>query len=84
MVDLLREEENKYCADCEAKQPRWASWNLGVFLCIRCAGIHRNLGVHLTKVYTLITTLSNFFFAELREYACFVSSIFISLLYDKM
>ncbi|VDM38325.1 unnamed protein product [Toxocara canis] len=50
VVDLLREDENKYCADCEAKQPRWASWNLGVFLCIRCAGIHRNLGVHLTKV----------------------------------
>ena len=24
--------------------PRWASWNIGIFLCIRCAGIHRNLG----------------------------------------
>uniref|UniRef100_A0A915IM70 Arf-GAP domain-containing protein n=1 Tax=Romanomermis culicivorax TaxID=13658 RepID=A0A915IM70_ROMCU len=48
--DLLKEEENKYCADCEAKGPRWASWNLGVFLCIRCAGIHRNLGVHVSKV----------------------------------
>jgi len=30
--------------------PRWASWNLGIFLCIRCAGIHRNLGVHISKV----------------------------------
>ncbi|XP_041803929.1 stromal membrane-associated protein 1 [Chelmon rostratus] len=47
---LLREDDNKYCADCEAKGPRWASWNLGVFMCIRCAGIHRNLGVHISRV----------------------------------
>lgn len=47
---LLRDEDNKYCADCEAKGPRWASWNLGVFMCIRCAGIHRNLGVHISRV----------------------------------
>ncbi|GMT05821.1 hypothetical protein PENTCL1PPCAC_27995, partial [Pristionchus entomophagus] len=50
VLALLREEENKYCADCDGKQPRWASWNLGVFICIRCAGIHRNLGVHVSKV----------------------------------
>ncbi|KAM6956556.1 stromal membrane-associated protein 1 [Aplochiton taeniatus] len=47
---MLREDDNKYCADCEAKGPRWASWNLGVFMCIRCAGIHRNLGVHISRV----------------------------------
>uniref|UniRef100_A0A3Q3WCA9 Arf-GAP domain-containing protein n=1 Tax=Mola mola TaxID=94237 RepID=A0A3Q3WCA9_MOLML len=47
---LLREEDNKFCADCAAKGPRWASWNLGVFMCIRCAGIHRNLGVHISRV----------------------------------
>ncbi|XP_057704006.1 stromal membrane-associated protein 1-like isoform X2 [Corythoichthys intestinalis] len=50
LSNLLREDENKYCADCEAKGPRWASWNLGVFMCIRCAGIHRNLGVHISRV----------------------------------
>ena len=48
--NLLRDEDNKYCVDCDAKGPRWASWNLGIFLCIRCAGIHRNLGVHISKV----------------------------------
>ncbi|ESO08017.1 hypothetical protein HELRODRAFT_75346 [Helobdella robusta] len=50
LYGLLRDEDNKYCVDCDAKGPRWASWNLGVFLCIRCAGIHRNLGVHVSKV----------------------------------
>ncbi|KAM6166127.1 stromal membrane-associated protein 1 isoform 1-T1 [Erethizon dorsatum] len=50
LAKLLREEDNKYCADCEAKGPRWASWNIGVFICIRCAGIHRNLGVHISRV----------------------------------
>ncbi|XP_013421802.1 stromal membrane-associated protein 1-like [Lingula anatina] len=47
---LLKDDDNKYCVDCDAKGPRWASWNIGVFLCIRCAGIHRNLGVHISKV----------------------------------
>uniref|UniRef100_A0A8C8VF09 Small ArfGAP2 n=1 Tax=Pelusios castaneus TaxID=367368 RepID=A0A8C8VF09_9SAUR len=50
LASLLLEEENKFCADCQAKGPRWASWNIGVFVCIRCAGIHRNLGVHISRV----------------------------------
>jgi Arf-GAP/coiled-coil/ANK repeat/PH domain-containing protein len=33
--------------------PEWASSNLGILLCIECSGIHRSLGVHVTKVRSL-------------------------------
>ena len=47
---MLQKEDNKYCVECVGKNPKWASWNLGVFLCTRCAEIHRKLGVHISKV----------------------------------
>ncbi|KAJ6437773.1 stromal membrane-associated protein 1 [Purpureocillium lavendulum] len=48
---LLKLEPNKVCADCKRnKHPRWASWNLGVFVCIRCSGIHRGMGTHISRV----------------------------------
>ncbi|OLN85343.1 hypothetical protein CCHL11_04276 [Colletotrichum chlorophyti] len=48
---LLKLEANKICADCKKnKHPRWASWNLGVFICIRCSGIHRGMGTHISRV----------------------------------
>ncbi|GAW19800.1 hypothetical protein ANO14919_092910 [Xylariales sp. No.14919] len=44
---------NNVCADCGARNPSWASWNLGIFLCMRCAAIHRKLGTHISKVKSL-------------------------------
>ncbi|KDQ55007.1 hypothetical protein JAAARDRAFT_38114 [Jaapia argillacea MUCL 33604] len=48
--ELLKKPENKVCADCKRNDPRWASWNIGVFLCIRCSGIHRSMGTHISRV----------------------------------
>lgn len=41
---------NGVCADCGMVDPDWASLNLGVLLCIQCSGVHRQLGVHMSKV----------------------------------
>lgn len=51
-IDLLRRVDgNTICADCGAAEPDWASLNLGALLCIECSGVHRNLGVHISKVF---------------------------------
>ncbi|KAK1296429.1 ADP-ribosylation factor GTPase-activating protein AGD4 [Acorus calamus] len=44
---------NETCAECGASEPDWASLNLGILLCIECSGVHRNLGVHISKVRSL-------------------------------
>ena len=44
---------NAICADCHAPDPQWASTNLGVLVCVECAGCHRALGPHISQVRSL-------------------------------
>ena len=52
-MQLLEISGNEVCADCNAEGPQWASINFGVTLCIECSGIHRGLGVHVSKVRSI-------------------------------
>ncbi|XP_076402436.1 arf-GAP with Rho-GAP domain, ANK repeat and PH domain-containing protein 2 isoform X2 [Peromyscus maniculatus bairdii] len=46
-------ESNRSCADCKAPDPDWASINLCVVICKKCAGQHRSLGPKDSKVRSL-------------------------------
>ncbi|KAG1752082.1 hypothetical protein EDB19DRAFT_1628154 [Suillus lakei] len=50
LLELVIQPGNDICADCKSRNPRWASHNLGIFICVNCASIHRKLGTHITKV----------------------------------
>lgn len=50
VAQLLRHPDNQLCADCQRQPPKWASINLGIFLCIDCGGIHRSLGSHISFI----------------------------------
>lgn len=58
-------ESNMICCDCgSTKTVDWISINLLCILCIKCSGVHRSLGTHISKVRSL--TLDTFKDMELR------------------
>jgi len=51
---IVSKEGNSRCNDCGEAHPEWGSVSFGVLVCSRCAGKHRHLGVHITKVRSVL------------------------------
>uniref|UniRef100_A0A7N8YJH3 ArfGAP with SH3 domain, ankyrin repeat and PH domain 1a n=1 Tax=Mastacembelus armatus TaxID=205130 RepID=A0A7N8YJH3_9TELE len=51
--EVMRSPGNDTCCDCGASDPRWLSTNLGILTCIECSGIHREMGVHVSRIQSL-------------------------------
>ncbi|XP_076868367.1 arf-GAP with SH3 domain, ANK repeat and PH domain-containing protein 1 isoform X4 [Brachyhypopomus gauderio] len=51
--DVLRMPGNDVCCDCGAADPKWLSTNLGILTCIECSGIHREMGVHISRIQSM-------------------------------
>ena len=51
--EIVSLDENSKCFDCGTQKPKWSSINNGIFLCLKCAGIHRNLGLNISVIRSL-------------------------------
>ena len=51
--EIVSREGNTSCFDCGSENPKWASINNGILLCLKCAGLHRGFGLQISTIRSL-------------------------------
>ena len=51
--EIVSREGNSLCFDCSSENPKWASINNGILLCLKCAGVHRGFGLQISTIRSL-------------------------------
>ena len=53
MARIQENPANRVCADCTSVDPSWGVVNMGIMVCIECSGVHRSMGILVSKVRSL-------------------------------
>jgi len=77
---LSKIESNRICADCEHKPAKWVSITFGCWLCSKCAGIHRGLGVHITFIKS--STLDDWNYELLNKFKSLGGNEAVNKIYE--
>ena len=53
VLQLIKKDENRFCADCKSVSPSWANIKLGVLICINCSLFHRELNSNISQLKSI-------------------------------
>ena len=67
LLPLFDIRENRYCFDCEYSPANWVCVNNSIFLCSKCAGIHRTYGPIISNLKLITIDKLNEFQVEIMK-----------------
>lgn len=72
--------QNKICVECSTSGTNFVDVKIGCFLCIDCAGLHRNFGTDICRVKSI--NLDNFSVEELSMFTFTKGNAFVNKRYE--
>lgn len=77
---MKADPSNKVCVDCRTIGTNFVDVKIGCFLCIKCAGIHRQFGTDVCRVKSI--NLDNFSTEELSMFTFTRGNAYVNKIYE--